>query len=1135
MRATEESWEAIRSLDMARLECDPVALGVLRLPPPELAERWVLLDGWVADGMGDLSGERRGLFWRLSFALPQMLLPSLPRSTSRATLRTLRGRFDQFEAGDWAALLAPLELRRSRCSGRVAPPAPEPAHERTRREVGRLLAANERRRAMQRLASFGSYTLRDLTLRLQDLHPPAGATPELAARERDSWAPLLEDVPGTAPFVLTEASWWEAVRTSPRLSSGGPSKRVHEHIQVAWRLQLPGPCAAWHRVAAQTAQGLVPEEAVDAYAAAGVGGLFKDVDRAGLRPIAAGESIRRLVGRAMLRQERARIAEFFLAWGQVGVGLSAGAEAMKAAVELVLDAFDDLGAALLDSRNAFNEMLRSAIFAALREHFPEFLPHVRLAYRAPKRLSVWGRPGEAVLAERGVEQGDVWGPFLFALGLVLVLSRGRDWLAARGLLGLLVALMDDLAVVAALEPLAELLPVLSAALAEVGLTLTFRKTHLLFRGGLPAGLVAALSGPTGVARFHCVDDGGLAVPRGEGDGEAGARVVGFPVGSERYMREWLARLVNDKKSLLDLVDALQSFQDEQLLVRSCVHATLVHAARGCPRGVWEDAVVPFDAAIRSCVERWAQLRPGEQGPEPHQVEAPLRWGGLALRKLAGLGPAARVGALAGILHVLSRLSPLLAAVWEVGAAALAAALAEEPPRADSAQPPVRPSRVPRALRDLVADVVELRAGLAEAHDTVRAAADASRGFGPTLAEDLLPELRAWPELTCALLYEGGGGGFLQHRLTRALELGEACRRFFAGPGPSSAADAAAAVAALAGIGAEGGLWLDQPCEDGATRLSNSAFATALRLRWGLPLWPWPVAPWECHCAYCREGGASADPSVRALACKKDGWLQRRHDGLQDCILAIGVEAGCGPAWRTPTLRRLGLAGRRGDGRLDGALLRGPAGRAVCFDVRVTDPRGATRIPLALRRWGGAARDAVAEKDRKYGRIVRDLGWDFAALVWEAHGFASEPVGRLLGALASHKFPTGLPGAEIARSQVLRRWRCRLALRLQVGNAACALARGGAQEVPGDPGPLWPVSGEGLLDGPPPSPPSSRASSPGGSGAGPAVGASALALPLGAGLPILGQASWSAVSSAPPSLSPAADGSLTLPSSRGGTA
>ena len=139
-------------------------------------------------------------------------------------------------------------------------------------------------------------------------------------------------------------------------------------------------------------------------------------------------------------------------------------------------------------------MLRSKIFQQVRTHFPEYLPHLRLAYQRGKRLLVRGRPGEYVLAERGVEQGDPWGPFLFALGLVLALADVAPWLAAdSGNKAAVVALLDDLSIVAPLNTLSRLLPVLRPALQAIGLDLNLAKTHVLCRGVAPAALVAGLT------------------------------------------------------------------------------------------------------------------------------------------------------------------------------------------------------------------------------------------------------------------------------------------------------------------------------------------------------------------------------------------------------------------------------------------------------------------------------------------------------------------------------------------------------------------------------------------------------------------------------------------------------------------
>ncbi len=93
------------------------------------------------------------------------------------------------------------------------------------------------------------------------------------------------------------------------------------------------------------------------------------------------------------------------------------------------------------------------------------------SYIEPKDLFLKTRPGETVRAERGVEQGDPWGPFLFALVFAWATEQIAPLLTQRtGGQGLLVLLLDDLSVVAPLGIMAEVCPLLRAALASLGLS-----------------------------------------------------------------------------------------------------------------------------------------------------------------------------------------------------------------------------------------------------------------------------------------------------------------------------------------------------------------------------------------------------------------------------------------------------------------------------------------------------------------------------------------------------------------------------------------------------------------------------------------------------------------------------------------
>jgi hypothetical protein len=175
------------------------------------------------------------------------------------------------------------------------------------------------------------------------------------------------------------------------------------------------------RVLLPVARGTLPTPVAAAIGSSTLTGLVKPGSTK-LRPIGVGEAFRRTAARAAIRQLSARIRKHFSPL-QYGVETKGGAQQVVITLRGLMErAVADGEPVLLirfDARNAFNCLARKALFSALREHFPELLPGVCAFYVLDGALHVRGEDGTVhkLCSVSGVTQGDVWGPFLFALGL----------------------------------------------------------------------------------------------------------------------------------------------------------------------------------------------------------------------------------------------------------------------------------------------------------------------------------------------------------------------------------------------------------------------------------------------------------------------------------------------------------------------------------------------------------------------------------------------------------------------------------------------------------------------------------------------------------------------------------------------
>ena len=409
------------------------------------------------------------------------------------------------------------------------------------RRARRLASEGRYARACKTLTTLGVHAVTDdIRDKLLSLHPsspsPVGQVddlPEASYIGKDAVLASLQSFPkDTAPgaSLLTPQHLKDATSCkSPVLAT-----RVLSVLTSVVNLLASG--GATHEIARSLAGGnLIP---------------FRKPDDE-VRPIAVGETFRRLVGKCLARHEDVthQLEGVFLPC-QVGVGISGGAEAVAHAVSCLVEEHGhnpDLALLKVDFENAFNSVSRAALLEAVQHEFPTLARWAWWCYG--QNTDLWAG-GQIIESQSGTQQGDPLGPLFFCLLLRKVSAEiRRRWPK----LNLHVWYLDDGTIIGDRESLKKILDFLANSIvSDIGLVLSHKKCELWW--------------PTGDASFPGFPASIKRQPH------EGVEILKVPIGSDQFICRKLRERAQKVGKAIACLDSLEDAHVQFTILRACLGA-----------------------------------------------------------------------------------------------------------------------------------------------------------------------------------------------------------------------------------------------------------------------------------------------------------------------------------------------------------------------------------------------------------------------------------------------------------------------------------------------------------------------------------------------------------------------------------
>lgn len=336
----------------------------------------------------------------------------------------------------------------------------------------------------------------------------------------------------------------------------------------------------------------------------------------GIRPIAVGLSIRRLVSKLACSQVNDEIGKYLFPV-QLGFGTKQGCEAAVHATRSYLNVnvgkFKIL--LMIDFKNAFNSIERDSMLINVKQRIPKLYPYLWQCYRNSSLL-YFGE--EIIVSKIGAQQGDPLGPLLFSLTIHEMIRNLKSelnvWYLDDG------TICDDPDIV-----FADFQRLISES-KKLGLQINPSKCELFFCSDVIDQRI--------VSKFEDICPGICIITKED------LNLLGSPIFEEGFGK-FSAKIFEKLKIMFERLKILNS-HTSLFILRNCLAIPkLIYLIRTSPAWKFETFLDSFDYEIKELLERILNVDLNSQ--QWIQATLPIGVGGLGIRRLRDVSLPAFLG------------------------------------------------------------------------------------------------------------------------------------------------------------------------------------------------------------------------------------------------------------------------------------------------------------------------------------------------------------------------------------------------------------------------------------------------------------------------------------------------------------